>query len=175
MLSYAQLQQADDTTGWTPLHSACAAPVCQRASVYPEDDGVAPPSNSPEDMQLEPTPVQILVRKYPPAASIADRQGKLPLHTALQSGKKWATINRCIYITSMDNRGIPIGSEIRLHSYPAEIEALVSAAPLTLRVKDDWNLYPFQIAAANADDRSESSLDTIFKLLRADPSVIAMH
>mmetsp|Transcript_37981 Transcript_37981/g.83278 ORF Transcript_37981/g.83278 Transcript_37981/m.83278 type:complete len:492 (-) Transcript_37981:166-1641(-) len=170
-----QLQQADETTGWTPLHSACAAPVYKRAPVYPEDDGMAPPSRSPEDMQLEPTPVQILVRKYPPAASIADGQGNLPLHTALESGKKWATINRCICITSMDSRGFPIGSEIRLRSYPAEIEALVSAAPLTLRVKDDQNLYPFQIAAANADDRSESSLDTIFKLLRADPSVIAMH
>mmetsp|Transcript_35190 Transcript_35190/g.76354 ORF Transcript_35190/g.76354 Transcript_35190/m.76354 type:complete len:488 (-) Transcript_35190:117-1580(-) len=170
-----QLQQADETTGWTPLHSACAAPVYKRAPVYPEDDGMTPPRRSSEDMQLEPTPVQILVRKYPPAASVADRQGNLPLHTALESGKKWATVIRFICSTSMDGLGFPVGSDIRLRSYPAEIEALVSAAPFTLRVKDDQNLYPFQIAAANADDRSESSLDTIFKLLRADPSVIAMH
>jgi len=95
-----------------------------------------------------PTGVEILVKKYPAAARMIDVNGKLPLHLALEAGKTW-----------------------RLG-----IRALVSSAPLTLRVVNGQNgLYPFEDAAASTRiPRGMDSLDTVFSLLRADPTVLSL-
>jgi len=68
----------------------------------------------------EDNPVSILVKAYPGGARALDKDFKLPLHWAIETGKKW-------------NEGV---------------QSLVNAAPLSLSSRDTtYRLYPFMLAA----------------------------
>jgi len=89
--------------------------------------------------------LELLLKKQPSAASIADHQGRLPLHLALAQ--------ECSYYLSWDE-GIK-------SIFASEPRAVSARDPLT-------KLYPFMMAAVN--DRGNPT--TTFELLRSDPAVI---
>jgi hypothetical protein len=129
-----------DELGRTPLAVACLDPVGNRSV------GAL-------------TKVQLLLAAYPEAASVEDFFGRIPLHTALESG-------------------------LRLEE---GIDCLVSVSPQYLQLIDPvTHLPPFLLAAtasrttpiANEGHENKicgnevemQSLSTVFSLLRADPS-----
>ena len=91
--------------------------------------------------------VSVLVDAYPQAASIANRDGRLALHLALERGKRtW-------------NEGI---------------SKLLDAAPRALMTRDvKTHFYPVQLAALNTRDKDDlESLNTVLELLLAWPPVL---
>jgi hypothetical protein len=140
----------ENARGWLPLHLAANAPQAS--------------------LEL----IAKLIELHADAANAPDAQGRYPLHLACQSGKSW------------------LGG----------VEALFEAAPSVMGTPDDAGLLPFHLAAlrycrhhgADAvsceeqcydddsimskeelqaqDAREAASLDILFQLLRADPTVV---
>ena len=78
-------------------------------------------------------------------ASMSDANGRLPLHLAVESGRTL-------------NNGVAL---------------IASAAPLALRTRDvETRMYPFMLAAIPTFGWDNSSIDTIFGLLRDTPDVM---
>lgn len=104
------------------------------------------------DVSKQSNAVNVLVHAHPQAAGIANRNGRLALHLALDRGKRtW-------------NEGI---------------SKLVEAAPRALMTHDvETRFYPLQLAALNVQDEQDlESLSTVLNLLLACPPVLqySMH
>ena len=102
-------------------------------------------------------------------ASVANFEGRLPLHIILEAGVQW-----------VDNDDDITESDSYKQSSNV-VQLLVEVCPHALEINDDISgLYPFMIAAT-ANDTSESEveeedtkqLDTIFQLLLKAPNTIS--
>jgi hypothetical protein len=90
--------------------------------------------------------VDVLVNSFPTGARMPNREGRLPLHLALERGKRTWSTGVC---------------------------TLVNAAPQTLMTRDvTTHLYPVQLAAIHEAEDDLESLSTIYELLLAWPSVL---
>jgi hypothetical protein len=88
--------------------------------------------------------LEVLINAYPPATTHQDAEGHLPLALAALSSLPW-------------NQGTA---------------SLFKAYPNALRVKDKkTGLYPFMLAATSEVTDDAAQIDTIFQLLRLEPSV----
>lgn len=86
-----------------------------------------------------------LLLKIPAVDAMKGHGGRLPLHLALSSGRTW-------------NNGVALIAE---------------AAPPALQVRDvKTNLYPFMLAAVPTFGWDNTSIDTIYTILRDAPSVM---
>jgi ankyrin repeat protein len=98
-----QLREVDEEHGWTPLHVEAAGPHKSRDKID------------------SPTGLEMLAQAYPDAARVLDRNGKLPLHLALEHDKTWKF----------------------------GVKELVEAEPLALRIAVGYSgMYPFELAAS---------------------------
>jgi hypothetical protein len=87
----------------------------------------------------------VLLDAYPQAACVANGNGRLALHVALENGRSW-------------NSGI---------------RKLVDAAPRALETRDvKTHFYPVQLAAMIEEDDDLESLSTVYQLLLAFPPVL---
>ena len=132
-----QVTEADESNGRTPLHYA-AKTIIQRRD---EGDG----TNDASEV------IDILLSSSMfgsiEAASIADRNNRLPLHYATESGAE----------------------------YDEGVKILVRVYPSSLEERDArTGLFPFALAAScsSPEISSSASVDTIYRLLREGPSVI---
>jgi hypothetical protein len=107
--------------------------------------------NSKKDEELcenplnEPSVIDILLRVAPSAAKMPDPNGRLPLHSAIGSGK----------------------------SYEQGVKGLADAHPEALLLPDEvTKLYPFMLAATAGGDKKNCS--TIFELMRLTPELVKM-
>ena len=156
-----------DRTGKLPLHLACetgkewADGLSAIYEAFP--DGIRQAENNPRgwlplhmvasNANSSPGLVVKVLEAYPEGVTVADSDGNYPLHLACYSGKHWAT----------------------------GLEALFDAGPGVLSYSNKSGLPSFQIVAlkyctpnGSADLLQEASeLETMFQLLRADPTVIA--
>mmetsp|Transcript_19069 Transcript_19069/g.28263 ORF Transcript_19069/g.28263 Transcript_19069/m.28263 type:complete len:599 (+) Transcript_19069:31-1827(+) len=123
-----QLKEHDDE-GYLPLHKTAMSsrPRGVDENQYWLNKGIA---KKPIYFRLHPenrakdNPVTIFVEAYPKGAQSLDKDYKLPLHWAIETGKKW-------------DEGV---------------ESLVNAAPLSLSSRDmQYRLYPFMLAATIND------------------------
>lgn len=165
-----------DEHGNLPLHIAARCP--SSPPTLPSSFSTSHHSSSAVSSSV----IELLVRAYPTAATIPDRNGRYPLHVALANGKtSW---------------------------YRDGIHSLYTAAPYVLHYRDSvTSLYPFMIAAIaepssntskstaslmNSDEEHDSSwsdvkrqendgikgteeddsLEAIFELLRALPQLV---
>jgi hypothetical protein len=131
-----------------------------------------------QDGLLEP-----LLHAYPEAAALVDKDGRLPLHLALESGKSWASIRPlleifpdalhlvdrlCTGLTAValaamaDQNSV----EIRVRQLTAGDKGLVSV----------WNLVPIvrkqEARQQAADELNCERLATIYQVLRSFPQVL---
>lgn len=91
--------------------------------------------------------VGILIREFPQAVTSKDRKGRYPLNLAIESGKTW----EC-----------------------GGLDTIIGVSPEMLMVRDCCSrLYPFMLAACAS--KKLPSLNTIFELLRANPSSLPSH
>jgi ankyrin repeat protein len=128
MLFPWQVKERDEN-GYLPLHRAA---MCIRNEGIDENQywlnkGVNQkpiyfrlfPENRSED-----NPITIFVKSYPDGAKALDYNNRLPLHWALETGKKW-------------HEGV---------------KSLVIAAPFALSTRDStYRIYPFMMAAMRGD------------------------
>jgi hypothetical protein len=103
------------------------------------DDG------SPENPLNEPSVIDMLLSAAPETAKIRDPSGRLPLHSAIGSGK-----------------GFYQGGQGLIAAYPAAMEI---PDPIT-------NLYPFMLAATCGEGTKNAS--TIFELMKLSPELMKM-
>ena len=176
----SQLSDADEEAGMLPLHHAAGAdPYTTKYLPFPQTISMAdistgskanvenvPPDHALGGHAVDKVPLclnlvsvlDILCAIYPSAAATMDRNGRLPLHHALRSGKTW-------------NSGIKI-------LFDAHPEGLCRRDPQT-------GLLPFMMAAAstkhvknaigtNSRNEDQDAFATSFLLLRKRPEVI-MH
>jgi Ankyrin repeats (3 copies) len=122
-----------DEQGRTPLLVAAAAPIYPAHNLsddgysLQETDGVVPTATTTSDhMRAEdatpgiPSVLEVLLSAYPEGAQQLDPSGRLPLHIALESGKRWCD----------------------------GVSALVQAYPDAVAIADrSTKLYPYQLAA----------------------------
>lgn len=135
----------DNARGWLPLHMAANAPM--------EGTGEL---------------IAKLVELFPEAATVADRDGRYPLHLACNSGKNWSD----------------------------GIQSLFEADPTPMSITDQSGCLPFHLAALRlchdvTEDEDEfeevspkaieeklaeeaGKVDILFNLLRADPTILAV-
>jgi hypothetical protein len=126
-----------------------------------------------------------LLNAYPEAAALPDKDGRLPLHLALESGKSWARIrplfeiypdalhlvDRCTGLTAAALAAVADQDsvEIRAQQRTAGDKGLVSM----------WNLVPIarkqEARQKAADELSCERLTTIYQVLRAFPQVLCSH
>jgi ankyrin repeat protein len=127
--------EAMDDKGNFLLHIAASSPP------VPPTKYMRKPFALPKDS------IDILFRAYPAAASFTNHAGDLPLHLALQQGRRtWTT----------------------------GISSLVEADSDALQLRDqNTQLYPFLLAAAFPSGHDTKSLGTIFELLLACPHVVS--
>lgn len=89
--------------------------------------------------------LQKIIFSFPQAASIPDKNGRYPLNIALDSGNTW-------------DRGV----ERLFLEYP----------DVTLYRDRSTGLYPFMLAATMSGDNELGILNTVYNLLRVQPSII---
>jgi hypothetical protein len=96
--------------------------------------------------------LQKIVEVYPQGVSVADNRGNYPLHLACESGKLWAN----------------------------GLATLFEAGPGIQSVANRAGLLPFHIVMLKycggeeeSPDQEAAELESMFQLLRADPTVIA--
>jgi hypothetical protein len=160
--SLGSLADSDDA-GRLPLHLAAAADPVKLNFVLPE---VASKLT---------TVVELVLQSYPPAATVVDLTGRLPLHYLLFS--------QCGHHDSH-------GSQATVT--PSTVLALVRAYPEALLVQDPVSgLYPVQQLACSSDISNNSSshleddannlsmtireTNLVYRLLRACPDVVNYH
>lgn len=143
-----------DSFGNTPLCLAAAAPIRQDKEEFDFDDETGEES-AQEDQDLgsqeyekhhTPSVIEIILSANPIAASIPNPIGRFPLALALETGK-----------------------------YFEEVSPLIKAYPQALEIKDViTDLYPFMTAAAavSPETDSNSSLNTVYELLRLQPDLV---
>mmetsp|Transcript_68733 Transcript_68733/g.102170 ORF Transcript_68733/g.102170 Transcript_68733/m.102170 type:complete len:559 (-) Transcript_68733:99-1775(-) len=114
--------------------------------------------------------IRMLLSLFPEAASIPNEEGRLPLHLALESGKKlyssfvFTTKNESIEEDSNDGSTSSFGHDDDDDSGYA-IEKIIQASPQALQTRDITTfLYPFMTAAVLPGD-----LTTTYLLLRSAP------
>lgn len=120
-----------DRLGKTLLHHA-ADPICWNepdSSVYDLRSGEYLELCRWESGEEKRTPVEYLIQHCPEALQINDKDGNLPLHTAL------------------------MGKRTRMK----DIEAMLEAAPATIAQRDGQGLLPFMIAASRGDHHLEQA------------------
>jgi ankyrin repeat protein len=81
--------------------------------------------SDPQEVAQQPSVIEILVRASPRSACIPDLQGRLPLHMAIASGKRWNEGVRAILEACADGLSIPDG---RTRLYPFMQAAVVKEA-----------------------------------------------
>jgi len=103
--------------------------------------------------------IQMLVPIYPDTVQMKDSRGRLPIFTALESGVLWEE----------------------------GVSTLLELAPRALFLRDPvTGLYPFMLAACGTKARTGNdgdveegeeakTLSSIFRLLRSDPSLLALE
>lgn len=125
----SQIYTRDERTGRPPLSTAVASSVISGKSDSESRSVVAE-----------------LLALNPAAASAVDRDGRLPLHLALESLLTWE----------------------------GGVESLLGAAPRALRTRDViTHLYPFMAAAVGGAGGLCADVTTIFMLLRNGPEMAA--
>ena len=157
-----------DRTGKLPLHLACEAGkewadgLLSLHEAFPDgirqaeqnSRGWLPLHIVASNANSSPGVVARIVEAHPEGATVADSNGSYPLHLACDAGKLWAT----------------------------GLEALFEAGPGVLSYANNGGLLPFYIVALKYCQQEASSVDaaqdaaeleTMFQLLRADPTVIA--
>jgi hypothetical protein len=103
------------------------------------DDG------SPDNPLNEPSVIDMLLSAAPTAAKIHDPSGRLPLHSAIGSGK----------------------------GYYQGVHGLIEAYPAAMEIPDPvTNLYPFMLAATCGE--GIKNVSTIFELMKLSPELIKM-
>lgn len=101
--------------------------------------------NVSENPLNEPSVIDILLEVSPSAAKIRDPTGRLPLHSAVGSGK----------------------------GYHQGVQGLIAAYPEAVEIPDpETKLYPFMLAATAGEGKNNCS--TIFELMRLTPEFIQM-
>lgn len=91
------------------------------------------------------TALEVIASAYPQAATQKDSEGHLPLALAARSALPWKEGTECVF----------------------------KAYPKAMRVKDDkTGLYPFMLAAAAEGADAAAQVDTIFQLLRQEPTLV---
>jgi len=142
--------------------------------------------------------IQFLTKIAPTSAGIPDSRGRLPLHVAIESGYKvgeWHNHSHEQQHPQQTTKDKAChSSTIREQEDDGVLKDIFGADPRAVSIRDPvTRLYPFMLAAVDADTAASSSLslsppsdvleeeneseacvviETIFELLRADPSVL---
>ena len=138
-----------DDRGMLPLHVACSVVRPADCVRVPSSDSVDTTDQSGTNDQAD-VILEELLRIHPEAARVTcTDQGRLPLHYILSD-------RRC--------------------SYFPFVEKLVAAYPPAVsKVDPVTDLYPFALAATAGQNTTQLvSVETIFSILLADPSVLSM-
>jgi len=115
----------------------------------------------------EPPIVFEVLSHFPEACRVVDNEGQLPLHVAIDAAKRDRTRSDTddgdIIHDCEDSGAISLDDDLQV------LEQLLACYPAALSRRDGkTRLFPWQQAAV----ASRASVDIIFSLLRAQPSVI---
>jgi ankyrin repeat protein len=169
---YADQLMLQDEQGRTPLMLAAEAPIYKVRDL--SDDGytfedvidgddaaaIVTGAEGSDDAatDAQPSVLEILLQacqgEATSAACVTDHSGRLPLHVALQTGKKW-------------NQGVLSLVEAFPESLGSAIEGPIPKDAIKLR-SPDTGLYPFMLASV----RENGDLTTSYEILRHSPSVM---
>jgi len=193
-----QLKIKDSSKGRLPLHYAvCKGEyVRQIFSVLGGTLSFASSSSQLEIKDCSPPIALDLIRLFPEGARVADKDWRLPLHLAIEERKKSIRNRRrtdSIRSSSIQRMRVRGRSTPPLQMEKEEekkrkaedapvVAKLISVYPEALERRDGvTKLYPFMQAAANSEVDgeeifggvgSESDLNLIFILLKANPAII---
>lgn len=146
-----------------------------------DEEGMLPihiiAGSAPQRDELGETYMKKVLRNFSESASVADRNGMIPLHIAAAQKDGNGSILRALIAAypegarMVDKSGrLPIHHAIRNgQRWKDNMQILFDAYPLSLTTPDkNTGLYPFMLAACS----DSCSFDVTFHLLRADPSFV---
>lgn len=147
-----QARQRDES-GKFPLHHAAA-----RAS-YRRQIPIGATSLRTLELTDHVSPLSVLLGDYPEGATVADNEGRLPLHIWVEC--------RC-----NADEGTNCDFDVRLH----ELDLLIEANSNALERRDmKTRVYPFMLALIGQGEVFLSSVNYAFLMLKRNPSLIKLE
>lgn len=164
-----------DEHGRIPLHVACSEEVVGMLSPWRCKIGRVVEYTEENEVSV----VDMLLRRCPQAARIVNERGKLPLHLAIERGKKGAiSFGPCEKeaVGTAEGRRAVSESEDNISG---TVESLIRAYPTALERREPVTfLYPFMLAAVicqsdvKEGDAAVPDLDLAYNLLRKYPALV---
>jgi ankyrin repeat protein len=144
-----------DESGSLPLHIAVQLPFMSIVTATTSSDGES--TGEPVTNDQTRAIIKVLLEEYPEAAGIADGQGRLPLHIAMEHGQPCADLLLDAEPRALDTRCMVT------HMYPFQLAALV--------LEDSEN----EMHLVPRNDKQREAISTLYTLLRKTPHFLRQY